>query len=84
MLKFVVLVLLVASANASFWRSCNIAGVITPDRIESPFCGGDRCVVNRGDTLLADAWITPVRAHARLDLTVTAFVGPIGINVSYI
>ena len=81
MFKLLLVVLLVATANASFWRSCNIAGVVTPDRIESPFCSGDRCVVTRGDTLLADGWFTPVRAHSRLDLTVTAFVGPIGLPV---
>lgn len=81
MFKLFVFVLLVATAKASFWRSCNIAGVVTPDRIESPFCAGDRCVVTRGDTLLADGWFTPVRSHSRLDLTVTAFVGPIGLPV---
>lgn len=82
MFKFLVFTLFVVGTNA-FWRSCNIPGVITPDRVESPFCSGDRCIVTRGDTLVADAWVTPIRAHQRLDVTATAFAGPIGLPVRY-
>lgn len=82
MLKFLALTFLLATANATFFRSCNIPGVITPDNVESPFCGVDRCTMTRGDTLVADVWATPVRAHQRLILSVVAFVAGIGIPVS--
>lgn len=81
MWKFLAIALLITGSNA-FWTGCNIPGVISPDRVESPFCSATSCTVQRGQTLLADAWITPVRAHARLDVTVTAFVAGIGIPVN--
>lgn len=79
----IVVLLAISGANADFWRGCNIPGVVTPNRVESPFCSGTSCIVSRGDTLVADAWVTPVKVHHRLDVSVTAFVGPVGIPVSF-
>jgi hypothetical protein len=80
MLKFILLSVFVASASA-FWTGCNLPGVVTPDLITSPFCGATSCTIARGQTLTAQAFFTPVRAHQRLDVTVTAFVLGIGVNL---
>lgn len=80
MLKLIVFALFVAGASA-FWASCNIPGVLDPDRIESPSCSGDRCTVQRGEILIADVFLTPNKAHEHLMVTVTAFIFGVGVNV---
>ena len=80
MLKLVAFAFFVASTNA-FWTGCNIPGVIGPDRVESPFCSATSCSLTRGQTLLADVWFTPVRAHTHLMVAVTAFIAGIGVPV---
>lgn len=81
MFKFVVLTVLLALSGAdAFWRCCaNQPGAVCPTNIVSPACSGARCVVTRGEQLVADATFTPVRAHNRLDVEVTATA--LGITV---
>lgn len=40
-----------------------------------------RCRITRGELLNADVYITPTRAHSRLDVRVTAYIFGIGVNV---
>lgn len=86
MFKFIAFVLLVAGAQAqSFWQSCNLPGVDTPDSIISSSCLGDRCTVTRGVPLLADAYFTPSGAFTELRATARAFHSLLpanGANVS--
>lgn len=74
MLKLLAFAFLAVSVNGNFWRSCNLANVVTPDHIVSPVCapGAARCQVSRGQAVDADAFFTPVHAHNRLDATATA------------
>lgn len=84
MLKFIALTLFIAGANA-FFSSCGIAGVIGPDNIVSSHCTGARCQVVRGSFFYANAFITPVKIHQRLDTRATIFLlGPLpGIPVCF-
>jgi hypothetical protein len=82
MIKFVGLIFLLAlsSANA-FWSVCLDRPGVSPTRVESPFCSGTLCTVGRGQTLTADAWVTFVGAHSRLDVRLTAYILGIGVTL---
>lgn len=84
MLKLITFLLLVATARAQFWRACTgpLANAVTPDDVQSPACSGTSCTIGRGEILRANAFFTPIRAHARLDVAVTAFVLGVGVPVS--
>lgn len=86
MFKFFALALLAvgAHAQATFWETCNIPGVVTPDNVVSNVCSGNRCTVTRGETLFADAFFTPTAVHTELIATATAhhLLLPGGLNVS--
>jgi ML domain len=83
MFKFVALTVLLAlsGANAFFSRCADHPNAVFPRDIQSPSCTADRCTVARGETLRADAFFTPVRAHNRLDVVVTAYVLGVGVNL---
>jgi hypothetical protein len=81
MLKLFTLVLLAAGANASFWSSCGVAGVVGPDQIVSTHCPGDRCQIVRGSFFYANAYFTPVKTHQVLNTRGTIFLAPIGPGV---
>jgi hypothetical protein len=81
MLKLAVLGLLLALSGANaFWSLCaDHPNAIGPDSVSSPFCDAVRCTATRGEVLTADIFITPIKAHARMDVRVTGFLLGIGI-----
>lgn len=87
MMKILAIAFLIGAINAqqSFWRVCtDQPGATSPNRIVSEACDEavGRCRITRGEVLNADVYITPVKAHARLDVRVTAYIFGIGVNVS--
>lgn len=69
-------------AQASFHACCtDLPNAVCPSRVTSPSCSGTRCTVTRGQQLEAEAHFTPVRAHSRLDVVVTAYALGVGVNL---
>ncbi|KAG5673378.1 hypothetical protein PVAND_003434 [Polypedilum vanderplanki] len=81
MFKFVIFgILLVLSSANAFWTRCaDHPNAVAPDHITSPACTPERCTATRGEVLTADVLLTPIRAHNRLDVRVTAFVLGVGV-----
>jgi hypothetical protein len=79
-----VLLFVFYSVNANFWSPCsNLPNAVVPRLITSPSCPptADRCTATRGQPLEARVFFTPVSAHARLDVRVTAFILGVGVNL---
>ncbi|XP_070508416.1 uncharacterized protein [Chironomus tepperi] len=83
MFKFVALTVLLAISGANAFFACcsDQPNAVCPRTVTSPSCSGTRCTVSRGEILQADAFFTPVRAHARLDVETTAYVLGVGVNL---
>lgn len=85
MFKVIFLTFLLAySAEANFWSQCSdLPNALAPDLIISTACpeGATRCTATRGEPLNADVYLTPIHAHAQLEVVVTAFIFGIGINL---
>lgn len=82
MYKFLLLTILTITSANAFWFPCaDRPGAVSPNRVESPFCSGDLCMITRGESLLADVFTYFHGAHQRLDVRVTAFILGVGVNL---
>ncbi|KAG5673376.1 hypothetical protein PVAND_003432 [Polypedilum vanderplanki] len=83
MFKLIALTVLLALSGANaFWSACSdLPNALAPRTVESASCSPTLCTVTRGETLIADAYMTFNQAHSRLDVSVTAYIFGIGVNL---
>lgn len=80
MYKFVIFAfLLTFSVTNAFWTSCG--GSATTHSVTSPSCDATRCTATRGQPLVSDTLISFTGAHQNLQVSVTAFILGVGVNL---
>lgn len=78
MLKFVLLMFLVTSAEAKFWWSCD--GELAPTDVQSVNCDSHSCTFVRGQPTGLNVAFIPIAAYKNLNITI--YVNYMGVEIT--